>query len=132
MTRLVVSSDGTNARITVTMHATIPNPMPSGEEMAVGVDLYRTATQQESDYQLYASGNADGWAAYLDTPSGFVRYPGTFQIGDARLVFTVPWSSLGGLRAAYARAFMDWDRNGVVLNDAGEDHAPDSGRLRYR
>jgi hypothetical protein len=130
--RLVIESDGTRARVTVIMGATVPNPMASGEEMAVGVDLFRSSTQPESDYQLYASGNEEGWIAFLDTPKGFVRYPGTFQIGGARLVFTVPWASLGGMRTGYASTFMDWDKDGVVVNQVGGDHMPNSGRLRYR
>ncbi|MCA1832998.1 MAG: hypothetical protein ABR548_09205 [Actinomycetota bacterium] len=129
---VTVESDGTNARVTVTMNGDVPSPMPSGEEMAIGVDIFRTENQREGDYQLYGSGDQNGWVAFLDTPRGFVKYPGTFQIGGPALVFTVPWFSLGSLRSAYARVFMDWDRNGVVLNDVGEDHAPDGGTFRYR
>jgi len=131
LTRITIESDGTNARVTVVMRANIPNPMPTGEEMAVGVDLFRTSGAAESDYQLYASGNEEGWVAFLDTPKGFVRYPGAFQIGGTSLVFTVPWSSLGNMRSGYARTFMDWDKEGVVLNQTAEDHAPDTGKLRY-
>lgn len=132
LVRVTIESDGTNARVTVTMRAAVPNPMPADEQMAVGVDLFRSSDALESDYQLYATGNEEGWVAFLDTPKGFVKYPGTFQIGGARLVFAVPWSSLGGLRSGHARTFMDWDRAGVVLKDVGQDGVPDSGRFRYR
>jgi hypothetical protein len=130
--RVVIESDGARARISVTMHAAIRDPMPSGEQMAIGVDLYRTTSQAESDYQVYASGTPDGWVAFLDTPSGFVRYPGEFGIGGSTFVFTVPWSALGGITRGSAAAFMDWDRKGIVLNETAHDRLPDEGRFSYR
>lgn len=130
--RVVIESDGARARISMTMHDAIRDPMPGGEQMAIGVDLYRTTAQAESDYQVYASGTPDGWVAFLDTPSGFVRYPGEFGIGGSTFIFTVPWSSLGRITRGYATAFMDWDRKGVVLNETAHDRLPDEGRFSYR
>ena len=131
--RMTIESNGTSARVTVSVNAKLPNPMPSGEEEAIGVDFYRAPTQAESDYQLYASGDDTGWVAFLDTPKGFVQYPGTFQIGGSSVVFTVPWSSLGGSHSGYASVFMDWDRQVLALNPTAEDHLPDNhGKVAYR
>jgi hypothetical protein len=101
----------------------LPARLAEGEAAGVGVDLYRGATT-ESDYQLFADGSADGWSAYLQTPKGMTPYPGEFQAGANRLVFQLPWSSLGDLRGAGFRAFADWSKKGLVLNESGQDRAP--------
>lgn len=126
-----IEDDGASARITVDVDAALPNPMPAGEQIGVGVDLYRGAGAAESDYQVFASGTEDGWFAYLHTPKGLVDYPGSFQLGANRIVFTLRWSSLGNLAGSRFRAFLDWDRQRPVLNQAGEDRAPDTGRASF-
>jgi hypothetical protein len=103
--------------------------------MGIGVDLYRTVTQGESDYQLFADGGPDGWFAYLQTPKGFVRYPGSFALSGARLVLTVPWSSLGGRRSGRFSAFVDWTQGGrpgtLGGNASSQDLAPEVGTVAY-
>lgn len=128
---VTVEDDGTNARVTVTFDATVPATLPADETMGVGVDFFRTTAQIESDYQLFADGEPDGWFAYLQTPKGFVRYPGTFGIGGRRLVFTVPWSALGSPRSGAFSAFADWTRDTVPTNVSGEDHAPNLANARF-
>lgn len=128
---VTVEDDGANARVTVVMAADVPARVPSNETMGVGVDLFARPGQIESDYQLFTDGEPDGWFAYLQTPKGFVRYPGTFGIGGRRLVFTVPWSALGGPRSGYFSAFADWTRSATPANLAGEDHAPNLGSAAF-
>ncbi len=128
---VTVEDDGTSARVTVTMDADLPARLPEDETMGVGVDFFRTAAQVESDYQLFADGEPDGWYAYLQGPDGFVRYPGRFGLGGRRLVFTVPWSALGGPRSGRFSAFADWTRAAMPANLAGEDHAPNLGTAAF-
>lgn len=128
---VTIEDDGANARVTVRMHGTVPATVPADETMGIGVDFYRSALQNESDYQLFADGQPDGWFAYLHTPQGFVRYQGTFGVGGDRLVFTVPWSALGSPAKGTFSAFADWTRRAEPVNRAGEDRAPGLGNAAY-
>jgi hypothetical protein len=110
----------------------VPSKLPRDETMGVGVDFYRTGTQTESDYQLFADGEPDGWFAYLQGPDGkFVRYPGTFGVGGRRLEFTVPWSALGSPASGSFTAFADWTRDTSPTNVSGQDHAPNLGKASF-
>jgi hypothetical protein len=129
---VTVEDDGTNARVTVRMNGPVPATVPAAETMGVGVDLYRTRLQNESDYQLFADGQPDGWYAYLHTPKGFVKYPGTFGIGGDRIVFTVPWSALGSPSNGAFGAFSDWTRAATPSNLSGEDVAPELAHAPYQ
>jgi len=123
---VVLRDDRIDARAIVTLDAAVPNPVPQGEQMAVGVDLYRKPGG-ESDYQVLAIGTESGWLAYLTTPGGVVDYPGAFAIQGRTLVFQVPWSRLGDLRGKGFSAFLDWDREQPVVNRVAEDRAPRNG-----
>jgi hypothetical protein len=129
---ITVEDEGTYARFTVRMAGPIPARLPADETMGIGVELYRTRLQNESDYQVFADGQPDGWFAYLHTPDGFVRYPGTFGIGGDRLVFTLPWSALGGASSGTFAGFADWTRAETPTNRAGEDRAPELTRQPYQ
>jgi hypothetical protein len=130
-----VEDDGTHARVTVTLGAALPLNAKARESLGFGVDFSRTALQNESDYQLFADGGTDGWFAYLQTPKGFVRYPGSFAISGTRLVFTVPWSALGGRRQGRFSAFADWSQGGrpgtLGGNATSQDLAPELGTVTY-
>jgi hypothetical protein len=128
---VTVEDNGTDARVTVTMRGDVPATLPAGETMGLGVDFFGSRTDTESRYQLFADGEPDGWYAYLQDPKGFVKYPGTFGLGGRRLVFTVPWASLGGPSAGYFSAFADWTRRATPANLSGEDHAPDLTNAPY-
>jgi hypothetical protein len=128
---VTVEDDGTRARVTVRFAGAVPSTLPRDETAGVGVDLYQTAAQTESDYQLFADGEPDGWYAYLQTPKGFVKYPGRFGVGGDRLVFTVPWSALGSPSSGTFTAFADWTRDTSPTNLSGQDHAPALGKASY-
>lgn len=133
--RVRVEDDGTRARVTVTVGGTLPVATATHESVGIGVDLYASPTQAESDYQLFADGGPDGWFAYLQTPGGLVRYPGAFSLYGGRLVLTVPWASLGGRSSGAFSAFADWsdgDREGTLGGNASShDEAPALGAQRY-
>ncbi|HEV2889251.1 MAG TPA: hypothetical protein VGX28_02660 [Frankiaceae bacterium] len=115
----------------MTFAGDVPARLPAGETMGVGVDLYRSRTQNESDYQLFTDGSSGGWYAYLQQGSTFVRYPGRFGIGGRRIVFTVPWSALGSPASGRFSAFADWTRDAAPGNEFSEDHAPDLGNAAF-
>lgn len=130
---VTIDDDGTNARVTVAFDGNVPARLPADETMGVGVDFFRSATQIESDYQLFADGQPEGWFAYLQTPGGkFVKYPGRFGVGGNRIEFVVPWSALGSPASGLFTAFADWTRDGGTLNNPfSEDHVPNLGKASF-
>src|SRR4051794_9866275 len=130
---VALADNGTNIRVTVIVAGDLPDRAAADETLGIGVDLYRPGTRRESDYQLFADGEPDGWFAYLQTPRGFVRYPGSFALGGQQLVFTVPWRAVGNLTTGRVSSFVDWSRrsSGVTGNDASNDYAPTLGTRDY-
>jgi hypothetical protein len=128
---VLLEDNGSTARVTVTLGGNLPARAAAGEAIGIGVDFYQRATQTESDYQLFADGGPDGWFAYLHTPKGFVRYPGSFALGNTSLSWTVPWSSLGGPSSGRFSAFCDWTQRRTTGNAAGNDRAPLLGNTAY-
>lgn len=130
----IEARDGT-ARVSVEFAAAVPERLGDEEVMGVGVDLYRPGNDDlgRSDYQVFADGGPDGWFAYLQTPEGFVPYPGRFILAGPRMIWELPWSSLGGLDAGAFRAFVDWSGPGVaVVKRVSQDWVPNSGRASFR
>jgi len=130
---VTLADNGSTLRVTITVDAALPGKAADGETFGIGVDLYHRGSGRESDYQLFADGEPDGWFAYLDTPRGFVQYPGTFGLGGNRIVFTVPWSSVGHPSEGRFSAFVDWTRrsSGITGNKASNDYAPTVGTKAY-
>jgi hypothetical protein len=130
---VTLADNGTTLRVTLVVDAALPARTADGETMGIGVDLYPPGHGRESDYQLFADGEPDGWFAYLDTPDGFVRYPGTFGLGGGRVVFTLPWSAVGNPRIGRVSAFVDWTERSAALtgNEASNDYAPALGTKVY-
>lgn len=127
---LVVEDLGTRARVTVKVTSALPATLADQEVMGVGVDFFRSGST-ESDYQLFADGGSDGWRAFLQTPDGFVAFPGDFRLSADTIQFEVPWSSLGGPPTGSVRAFVDWGKPTVGgLITRTHDLVPDSGEVR--
>ncbi len=118
-------------RVTIFMQGAVPRQLPADEVLGTGIDFFRSLTQTESDYQLYVDGQPDGWFAYLHTPRGFVKYPGTFGIAANRLEFVIPWSAIGNPSSGRYSGFADWTRKVPVQNQSGEDHAPLIGSAEF-
>jgi hypothetical protein len=129
--RVEIATDGSNARVTVEVGATIPKRLSDGEVVGIGVDLYRRNIDLEGTHQLFVDGGSEGWFAYLYTRDRFVRYPGTLTVSGKSLVFIVPWSALEDLQRGWFSAFADWSRRGDVKNDIAEDRAPDRLTASY-
>ena len=104
---LVLEDDGRRLRVTLRLGEVVPGRLGDREVEGVGVDLFR-GDPQESDYQLFLDGGGHGWRGFLQTPRGFVAYPGSVAVRGAVLTTTVPWGALGGRRAGEVSAFVDW------------------------
>lgn len=118
LTSLNLEDDGTNLRVTVELGGTVPARLADGEVQGVGVDVYRLSGR-ESDFQVFLDGGADGWRGYLQTPRGFVKYPGTLALDGGTLVTVIPWAALGGPEDAQVSAFSDWsNRLGTTSADS--------------
>jgi hypothetical protein len=124
---VAADDNGAQIRVMVRVHGTLPDRLAEGEVIGVGFDVFRTSGR-ESDYQLFADGGSEGWFAYLQTPTGFVEYPGSLQVGGDRIVFTVPWDAIGGVAAASFSLFFDYSNDSGSRSIASADRAPDGDR----
>lgn len=127
---LRIASSGSRARVTVTMAGPVSARLAGGEVVGVGVDFFRTGAS-ESDYQVFLDGGAHGWRAFLQTPDGFVRFPGTLILAAERLVVELPWSALGGTPRGGVAVFADWS-SGDTLRSTSYDRAPEQGTRSLR
>jgi hypothetical protein len=109
--------DQSTLTVTITVDAAIPAHLDRGEVQGVGIDLFRSSSD-ESDYQVFLDGGRDGWTAYLQGPDGFVEYPGGFGVADHAFVVRLPWTAVGGRRDADVSLFVDWSSgSGGTSND---------------
>jgi hypothetical protein len=117
-------------RIFVGFEGTVPDRLAEREVMGIGVDLFLQDTA-ESDYQVFLDGGSDGWVAYLQTPDGFIDFPGTFYKAEDGFVVTLPWSSLGDMRRGFVSGFADHSSASSTPAGSSEDFVPESDRLRF-
>ncbi|HVE47494.1 MAG TPA: hypothetical protein VNA57_12210 [Acidimicrobiales bacterium] len=129
--RVSIEDDGSRARVVVDVAGALPQQLPADEVAGVGVDLY-VGDRPSSDYQVFADGSPDGWFAYLYAEGDLVRYPGSFALGGSRMVFELPWNTVGDRAVARFSAFYDWSKDAVPVNRVGEDHAPATGTAPLR
>lgn len=109
---------GNDLRVTLRFDGELPATPPESEVPLVGVDI------GDDGYQLFVEGGGQSWAAHLDTPDGFVEYPGTFELAGRALVLQVPFSAVGSPTRAPVRSFVEWSRDSGtlgVLNPTSED-----------
>jgi hypothetical protein len=102
--------DGTLA-ISVTVGSDVPATLADREVQGVGIDVFRSSSS-ESDYQVFLDGGRHGWRAFLQTPDGFVEFPGSFGVDGRTFSVSLPWSALGGRRHAQVSVFADWSSAG--------------------
>jgi hypothetical protein len=101
------SERGDELAIAVTVRAIVPGTLADREVQGVGIDLFRSSSD-ESDYQVFLDGGRHGWRAFLQTPDGFVDYPGMFAVEGRTLRVAVPWQAVGGREETEASVFVDW------------------------
>lgn len=107
LARIEFSERGDELAIAVTVRAVVPGTLVEREVQGVGIDLFRSGGD-ESDYQVFLDGGRHGWRAFLQTPDGFVDYPGSFAVEGRTFRAVVPWHAVGGREAAEASVFVDW------------------------
>jgi hypothetical protein len=121
LARLDFRERGDRLSLTVTLAGVVPAALADREVQGVGIDLFRSSSD-ESDYQVFLDGGRHGWRAFLQTPGGFVDFPGTFAVDGRTLSIVVPWSAVGGRDGADVSAFVDWS--------SGVDRLSTDGTLR--
>ncbi len=107
LARIEFSERGDELAIAVTVRAVVPGTLADREVQGLGIDLFRSSGE-ESDYQVFLDGGGHGWRAFLQTPDGFVDFPGTFAVEGRTLRVVVPWHAVGGREEAEASVFVDW------------------------
>jgi hypothetical protein len=107
LTAVAFRERGDDLGVSVTMSAVVPGALADREVQGVGIDLFRSSSD-ESDYQVFLDGGRHGWRAFLQTPDGFVDFPGTFAVERRTLHVTVPWQAVGGRERAEVSVFVDW------------------------
>ena len=120
---LTLEDDGTSLRVSVELGDTVPALLADGEVQGVGIDLFRSRAD-ESDFQVFLDGGSGGWRGFLQTPRGFVRYPGTLSVTGSMLVTVIPWTELGGRADAQVSAFADWSDDGGRSSADTVDRGP--------
>lgn len=108
---------GNDLRVTLRFAGDVPAAPPSDEVPLLGVDI------GDEGYQLFVDGGGPTgeWAAYLDTPDGFVSFPGTFRIAGRAIVLELGFNHLGSPTRAPVRVFVEWSADSLVLNPTSED-----------
>jgi hypothetical protein len=97
--------------ISVTVASDVPATLADREVQGVGIDVFRSSTS-ESDYQVFLDGGRHGWRAFLQTPDGFVAFPGSFGLDGRTFSVSLPWSAIGGRQQAQVSVFADWSAAG--------------------
>lgn len=128
---LVLEDDGATLRVTIDFADDLPAALGEDEVVGIGVDLLRE-DDGESRYQLFVDGGSDGWYAYFQRHDGFMAFPGTFSLGGARIVLTIPAEVIGNPVQGDWRSFLDWSGRGLVLRPVAHDGAPDEGWHDFR
>ena len=108
---------GNDLRVTIQFAGALPSTPAEGDVPLVGVDI----GEGDRGYQLFVEGGGQSWEAYLQTPQGFVQYPGTFQLGGRSIVLQVPFNAVGSPTRAPVRAFVEWAQERLLLNATSED-----------
>lgn len=131
LVRLVLEDNGATLRVTIDFAGTLPTVLGEDEVVGIGVDLLRE-DDGESRYQLFVDGGSDGWYAYFQRQDGFMAFPGTFSLGDTRIVLTIPAEVIGNPVEGEWRSFLDWSGEGLVLRPVAHDRAPEEGWHVFR
>ncbi|MFN2587664.1 MAG: hypothetical protein ABR613_06070 [Actinomycetota bacterium] len=118
-------------RVTITFRGELPERMPDDKTyMVAGVAL--AGDKRHDGYAFGAQADADGWTPYGGSKDGGAAgYPGTFSLQGAKLVFTVPWSAVGGPRPFEWYSQGTWFRSLAGTTHYSADNVPNEGPARY-
>ncbi|MDQ3915974.1 MAG: hypothetical protein M3323_11735 [Actinomycetota bacterium] len=117
-------------RVTITFRGTLPDKMPDDKTyMVAGFGL--TGSKRQSGYAFGAQADVDGWTPYGGNKDGGGGYPGTLSVQGATLVFTTPWSAIGGPRSFEWYSQGTWFRSLAGTTHYSFDNVPNEGPARY-
>lgn len=117
LTAVELAELGNDLRVTLQFAGALPSTPAEGEVPLIGVDI----GTGDDGYQLFIEGGGQSWEAYLQTPQGFVEYPGTFRLGGRSIVLQVPFNAVGSPTRAPVTVFVEWSRDRLVLNATSQD-----------
>ncbi|HVF12419.1 MAG TPA: hypothetical protein VNA87_04965 [Actinomycetota bacterium] len=127
--KLVLQDLGTSARLILEFGEDLPPKIPEQEVMGVGVDFFFTGAS-ESDYQVFLDGGPNGWFAHFQTPQGYAQFPGTLTLGGNRAIVELDWGALGGASSGTISNFVDWSKEGLIINEVSRDFISGAGFRR--
>lgn len=126
-----IEGAATQFRVTITFRADLPERMPDKKTyMIAGMGF--TQGKKEEGYGFGASADVDGWTPYAGSKSeGGGEFPGTMSIDGPTIVFTIPWSALGGPRSFEWYAQASWFKSLAATTHYSLDIVPNDGPARF-
>lgn len=124
-----VQGIGKGFRVTITFRGDVPAQMPDDKTyMVAGFGL--TGEEGKSGYAFGASADTKGWTPYGGSKKGG-EFPGTMSIDGPTMVFTMPWSAVGGARAFEWYAQETWFKSLAGTTHYSLDNVPNDGPAKY-
>ena len=125
-----VQGIGRGFRVTITFRGDIPSSMPDDKTyMVAGFGL--TGRDGQNGYAFGASADTDGWNPYGGDKDEGGEFPGTMSIDGATMVFTMPWSAVGGVRPFQWYAQETWFKSLAGTTHYSLDNVPNDGPAKY-
>ena len=125
----LVEGAGPNLRVTIVFHGDVPDKMPDDKTyMVAGFGL--TPEKKSQGYAFGASADDKGWTAYGGSDTGG-EFEGDFSISGDTVVFTVPWSIMGGPQAFKWYSQASWFKSLAGTTHYSLDALPNEGPARY-
>jgi hypothetical protein len=117
-------------RVTITFRGPVPEKMPDDKTyMIAGMGV--TEREKDEGYAFGASADAKGWTPYAGNKEEAEEFPGTMSIDDATIVFTMPWSAMGGPQPFKWYSQASWFRSLAGTTHYSLDIVPNEGPARF-
>lgn len=121
---------GEQFRVTMTFRAPLPEAMPDDKTyMIAGMGL--TETRKDEGFAFGASAGTSGWTPYAGQKGEGGKFPGTFSIAGRTVVFTMPWSAIGGPRSFDWYSQASWFKSLANTTHYSLDILPNDGPAEY-
>lgn len=117
-------------RVTMTFRGDVPEKMPDKKTfMVAGMGF--TERKKDEGYGFGASADTTGWTPYAGSKGEGGEFPGTFSIDGPTIVFTMPWSAIGGPRSFEWYAQASWFKSLAATTHYSLDIVPNEGPARF-
>jgi hypothetical protein len=125
-----VQGSAKSFRVTITFRGTLPEKMPDDKTyMVAGFGM--AGPKGKDGYAFGAQADGDGWQAYGGNKDHSGEFPGTMSIDGASIVFTMPWSAVGGPRTFEWYSQETWFRSLAGTTHYSLDNVPNEGPAKY-